>query len=169
MRRADDVRESTSLPVAPAAAEFVWRLTLKVPPRQLDAVDWGRPLRSGGPAGISRHQLSTPIGLLDLLCTDASTNDFVVVELKRGHSADRVVGQVARYMGWVRTHLAITGQGVEGIVVAREHDDRLRYAAAAVPGLTILTHNVTFHSHPCRTWQASRATTSECSPAAVSG
>lgn len=99
-------------------------------------------------AGISGHQLSTPIGRLDLLRTDTSTNDFVVVELKRGHSANRVVGQVARYMGWVRTHLATTGQRVEGIVVAREHDDRLRYAAAAVPGLTILTYNVTFRLAP---------------------
>jgi restriction system protein len=72
----------------------------------------------------------------------------VVVELKRGHSADRLVGQVARYMGWVRTHLAAAGQGVEGIVVAHEHDDRLRYAAAAVPGLTIMTYNVTFRLVP---------------------
>jgi hypothetical protein len=72
-------------------------------------------------------------------------------------------------MGWVRTYLAATGQGVEGIVVAREHDDRLRYAAAAVPGLTILTYNVTFRLVPMPAWQASRATTSECSPAAVSG
>lgn len=80
---------------------------------------------------------------MDLLCVDTSTNALVVVELKRGHSADRFIGQVARYMGWVRGHLAATGQNV-----AREHDDRLRYAAAAVPGLTILTYNVTFQLAP---------------------
>jgi multisubunit Na+/H+ antiporter MnhB subunit len=51
-------------------------------------------------------------------------------------------------MGWARAHLAAAGQGVEGIVVAREHDDRLRYAAVAVPGLTILTYRVTFHLEP---------------------
>jgi len=51
-------------------------------------------------------------------------------------------------MGWVRTHLAAAGQGVEGIVVARDHDDRLQYAAAAVPGLTILTYKVTFQLTP---------------------
>jgi hypothetical protein len=72
----------------------------------------------------------------------------VVVELKRGHSVDRVVGQVARYMGWVRAHLATNGQDVAGIVVAHGHDDRLRYAAAAVPGLAILTYQVTFHLIP---------------------
>jgi RecB family endonuclease NucS len=61
----------------------------------------------------------------------------MLVELKRGHSADRVIGQIAWYMGRVRTHIAANSQGVEGIVVAHEHDDRLRYAATAVPGLTI--------------------------------
>jgi len=45
-------------------------------------------------------------------------------------------------------HLATNGQSVEGIVVAHEHDDRLRYAAAAVPGLTILTYHVTFQLAP---------------------
>jgi hypothetical protein len=100
------------------------------------------------PDGASGHQLITPVGRLDILCIDTSTNALVVVELKRGRSADRVVGQVARCMGWARAHLAATGQGVEGIVVAREHDDRLRYAAAAVPGLTILTYRVTFHLEP---------------------
>jgi hypothetical protein len=147
----DDTREAEdALPVTPATAEFVLEAHLEeFLLGNWNTVDWGRPLRIWQSAeGTSGHQLSTPIGRLDLLCIDASTNDFVVVELKRGHSADRVVGQVARYMGWVRRHLATTSQGVEGIVVAREHDDRLRYAAAAVPGLTILTYSVTFRLAP---------------------
>lgn len=44
--------------------------------------------------------------------------------LAGGRSADRVIGQVARYVSWVRKHLAASGQSVEGIVVAHEHDDR---------------------------------------------
>ena len=51
-------------------------------------------------------------------------------------------------MSWVRKDLAASGQSVEGIVVAHEHDDRLRYAAAAVPGLMILTSHVTFQLGP---------------------
>jgi hypothetical protein len=35
-----------------------------------NTVDWGRPLRIWQSAdGISEHQLSTPIGRLNLLCT----------------------------------------------------------------------------------------------------
>jgi len=112
-------------------------------------VNWGRPLSLWqGTDETSGHQLSTPIGRLDLLCVDTSADALVVVELKRGRPADRVIGQVARYMGWVRMHLATNSQSVEGIVVAHERDDRLRYAAAAVPGLTILTYHVTFQLAP---------------------
>jgi len=113
------------------------------------AVNWGRPLRLWqGNDGANGQQLSTPIGRLDLLCVDTATDTLVVVELKRGRSPDSVVGQAARYMGWVRAHLAAPGQKVQGIVVAHECDDRLRYAAAAVPGLTIMTYRVTFDLAP---------------------
>jgi endonuclease len=145
------LEDEDTLRVTPAKAEFVLEAHLEeFLLGNWNTVDWGRPLRIWqGTDGTSGHQLSAgSIGRLDLLCIDTATNDLVVVELKRGHSADRVIGQIARYMGWVRTHIAATGQGVQGIVVAREHDDRLRYAAAAVPGLTILTYHVTFRLAP---------------------
>lgn len=89
-----------------------------------NTVKWGRPLSLWqGADEASGHQLSTPVGRLDLLCVDTSTDALVVVELKRGRSADRVIGQATRHMGWVRTHVATNGQSVEGIVVAH---DRLR-------------------------------------------
>lgn len=147
----DDTHDPENEPaLTSATAEFVLETHLEeFLLGNWNTVSWGRPLKIWQSVdGTSGHQLSTPVGRLDLLCIDTSTNDFVVVELKRGHSADRVVGQVARYMGWVRTHLAAAGQGVEGIVVAHEHDDRLRYAAAALPGLTILTYTVSFHLTP---------------------
>jgi endonuclease len=142
--------EEDKQPVSPATTEFVLEAHLEeFLLGNWNAVNWGRPLRLWqGQDGASGHQLVTSIGRLDLLCVDTSSSALVVVELKRGHSADRVVGQVARYMGWVRTHLAAAGQDVQGIVVAHEYDDRLRYAATAVPGLTILTYHVTFHLEP---------------------
>ena len=145
-----DGDDADGQPVNPATAEFVMEAHLEeFLLGNWNTVNWGRPLSLWyGTDEASGHQLSTPIGRLDLLCIDTSTNALVVVELKRGRPADRVIGQVARYMGWVRTHLATNGQSVEGIVVAHEHDDRLRYAAAAVPGLTILTYHVTFQLAP---------------------
>ena len=49
------------------------------------SIDWGRPLEIwNGPAGESGHQLVTPIGRLDFLCSDHLANALIVVELKRG-------------------------------------------------------------------------------------
>ena len=109
------------------------------------SIDWGRPLEIwNGPNGKSGHQLPTPVGRLDFLCSDQLANALIVVELKRGRPSDKVVGQVARYIGYVRTHLAKPGQPVEGLIIAHEADDPLRYAVAAFPGLQLMTYGVSF-------------------------
>jgi RecB family endonuclease NucS len=68
----------------------------------------------------------------------------VVVELKRGRPSDKVVGQVARYIGYVRSHIAAPGQTIEGLIVAHDSDEGLRYAVTAFPGLSLMTYTVTF-------------------------
>lgn len=109
------------------------------------SIDWGRPLEIwNGPGGELGHQLVTPVGRLDFLCSDRLTDALIVVELKRGRPSDKVVGQVARYIGYVRTHLAKPGQPVEGLIIAHDADDPLRYAVAAFPGLQLMTYEVTF-------------------------
>jgi hypothetical protein len=112
-------------------------------------IGWGRRLSIWhGEDGKDGHQLSTPIGRLDFLCVDQDTNALVVVELKRGLPADHAVGQVARYLGWVRSNLAAPGQLVEAIIVAHDADQSLRYAVSAVSGLSLLRYEVSFALHP---------------------
>ena len=107
-------------------------------------LNWGRHLRIWeSPTGQRGHQLTTPVGRLDLLCEDLDTGALVVVELKRGRPSDRVVGQTARYMGWVKAHVA-EGRAVEGIIVAHDADDRLTYAVAPIPGLSLLVYEINF-------------------------
>jgi restriction system protein len=54
-------------------------------------------------------------------------------------------------MGWVRPHLARPDQRVEGLIIAHEQDDRLAYAVAAVPHLSVLTYQIDFRlSEPAR-------------------
>jgi hypothetical protein len=112
-------------------------------------IDWGRPLvlweDEGGRFG---HQVSTPVGRFDFLARETETNALVVIELKRGRPTDQVVGQAARYMGWLRDEYAQEDEKVEGIIVAAEADDRLYYAARAVPGLSVLVYEVSFGLRP---------------------
>lgn len=114
-----------------------------------DAVNWGRPLELWeSESGEPGHQLSTPVGRLDFLCRDTASEALVVIELKRGRPSDRVVGQAARYMGWVRSQIAQAHQRVEGIIVAHEQDLQLAYAVSAVPDLSILTYKIDFTLSP---------------------
>jgi len=55
--------------------------------------------------GNPGRQYLTDVGYIDLLTTDKSGN-FYVIELKKGHTSDKVIGQTLSYIGWVRKHLA---------------------------------------------------------------
>ncbi len=114
-----------------------------------DDIDFGQKLviytESGEAVG---QQYDTGIvGRIDLLCEAEESNNLVVIELKRGRPSDEVVGQLARYIGWVKQNLA-NGREVNGIILAPEFDDRLRYAASAIPGTLLLRYQTRFEVHP---------------------
>ncbi len=68
----------------------------------------------------------------------------MVIELKKGQTSDATVGQLLRYMAWVEENVAETGQKVEGIIIARDVDDALRYALKRAAGASVLTYRVDF-------------------------
>lgn len=84
----------------------------------------------------------TEVGPIDILCEDQN-GDFVVFELKLGKGPDRAMGQIARYMGWVKKNIAINKE-VSGVIVAKEVDDKLKYAALVVPRVSLFEYNVNF-------------------------
>lgn len=80
---------------------------------------------------------------IDILVKDKKDGSFVVIELKKGQTNDDTVGQLARYMGWVKKHKA-NGKGVKGIIIARSNDPRLRNALEVVPNTELLLYRVNF-------------------------
>lgn len=87
-------------------------------------------------------EYQTGIGRIDLLAVD-DDNNFVVLELKVGKGADYAIGQILRYMGWVKSKLC-SDNTVKGIIVAPEIDDRLKYAASMVNDITLYKYQVNF-------------------------
>lgn len=79
---------------------------------------------------LVERQYSTLVGPIDLLARDTKTGEYIVIELKKGRSADKVYGQCSRYMGWIRKNMA-DGDKVHGVIVAREIDDKLKSARDA--------------------------------------
>ncbi len=80
-------------------------------------------------------------GRIDLLCKDRDGNP-VVIELKRDRSSDEVVGQLARYVGYVKKHFLKPGKRVRGIVVTHEADERLLLAIEAFENVELRLYDV---------------------------
>lgn len=55
-----------------------------------------------------------------------------------------VVGQILRYMGYVKEQIADAGQVVEGAIIALEDDQKLRWALATVPSISFYRYQVRF-------------------------
>ena len=66
------------------------------------------------------------------------------MELKKGRISDMVVGQLQRYMGYVKDELAEQGQIVKGVIIALEDDIRLHRALSVTQGIEFYTYKVSF-------------------------
>jgi hypothetical protein len=104
--------------------------------------DWELFVRDGEPdAG---YEFPTPVGRIDLLAKHKREARWLVVELKRDKSSDAVVGQILRYIGWIKAHFAQVDETVEGLVIAASGEDKLHYALSAVPSVSFKSYEVEF-------------------------
>ena len=79
---------------------------------------------------------------IDILAV--GTDDaYVVIETKVSRAYDRVVGQILRYMGWVKENLA--GEApVRGIIVASEISENLILATSSVKDINLVEYEISF-------------------------
>lgn len=84
-----------------------------------------------------------PVGnkFIDILAVD-NNKDYVVIELKVSRGHDRVVGQLLRYMGWIRKYHTDKDQKVRGIILAREISDDLLLACSEVSNVELYEYNL---------------------------
>ena len=84
-----------------------------------------------------------PVGgrFIDILATDSDGN-YVVIELKVSRGYDRVVGQLLRYMTWIKHNHAEDGQSIRGVIVAREISEDLILACEAVNNIKLFEYEL---------------------------
>jgi len=111
-------------------------------PRLGLATDWDIFARDG--VADAGYEFRTPVGRIDLLARHKRESRWLVIELKRDKSSDATVGQVLRYMGWVKEHVADPQDVVEGMIVATEGDTQLHYALRAAPSVSFKSYEVEF-------------------------
>ncbi|MFQ6018523.1 MAG: endonuclease NucS domain-containing protein [Kiloniellaceae bacterium] len=127
------------------AAEAHLRDFLVGPQENLEAIEPGLRLfvDDDGRDGV---EYPTPVGNIDILAEDRD-GGLVIIELKVRRGPDAVVGQILRYKGWVKRHLA-GGRPVRGIIIAQHISDRVRYASAEAGELELKEYSLSIMVTP---------------------
>jgi len=93
---------------------------------------------------FSGQQFPTDTGPIDILAVSKDRTELAVVELKKGRASDSVVGQVQRYMGYIKEEVAEENQTVKGIIIAFEDDLRIKRALSVTKDISFYRYRVNF-------------------------
>jgi len=88
------------------------------------------------------QQYQTDIGKIDILAKDKLTKSYVVIELKKNQTSDDTIGQLARYMGWIKKNKK--DENVKGVIVAGQFDNKLDHARIMLPNTEVFLYEVNF-------------------------
>ena len=91
------------------------------------------------------QQYPSDTGPIDILAISKDKKEILVVELKKGRVSDIVVGQVQRYMGYVKEELAEEGQAVRGVIIAFEDDAKIHRALSVAQNIDFYTYKIHFN------------------------
>jgi hypothetical protein len=98
--------------------------------------------------GRDGKEYPTEVGKIDILANDDSGN-LVVFELKVEKGVDAALGQILRYIGWLKRKVA-GDKKVTGIIVAANIDDKLRFAINAVDNVELFEYQLEFNISPIK-------------------
>jgi len=93
---------------------------------------------------VGSHYYAGEVGEIDLLAKHKSERKWLVIELKKNQTSDSTVGQILRYMSWVRKNLASNGEKVEGLIICSQIDLKLQYALDGQKNIKCMTYQVNF-------------------------
>jgi len=136
----DVVTDSPGLPEDEGTSEFAYESDLRdFLAKNLSTIEPGLQLYEE--EGITGVEFPAGGRFIDILAVD-SNKQFVVIELKVSRGYDRVVGQILRYMAWIKKHHADAGESVRGIIVAREISDDLRLACSWTSDVSLFEYKL---------------------------
>jgi len=93
------------------------------------------------------QQYQTDTGPIDILAISKDKKTILVIELKKGRTSDVVVGQIHRYMGYVKEELAEPNQVVKGMIIGLEADTRLKRALSVTTNIEFYRYVIDFKLH----------------------
>jgi len=93
---------------------------------------------------VSGKQFPTDTGRIDILAISKDKKEYLVIELKKGRASDSVVGQVQRYMGFIKDEFLEQDQTVRGVIIALENDIRVKRALSVTKGIDFYQYKINF-------------------------
>lgn len=84
-----------------------------------------------------------PVGgrYIDILAVDGE-GSYVVIELKVSKGYDRAIGQLLRYVSWIKKNQAEPEQRVRGIIIAKQISEDLLLACSEVPSVSLYEYSL---------------------------
>lgn len=89
------------------------------------------------------QQYQSDTGPIDILAISKDKKTLLVVELKKGRVSDNVVGQIQRYMGFVKEDLA-ENQNVKGVIIGHDDDVKIQRALSVTSNIEFYKYKVNF-------------------------
>jgi restriction system protein len=90
------------------------------------------------------QQYPSDTGPIDILAISKDKKTLLVVELKKGRASDNVVGQIQRYMGYVKEELAEENQSIKGAIIALDDDLRIKRALSVTNNIDFYRYEISF-------------------------
>lgn len=138
----EEEEEGGSGEAQPGSSQFLLEKDLQsYLARNLDVIEPGLRLYVDESEAITGIEVEAGGRRIDILAIDRN-NSLVVIELKVSKGYDRVVGQLLRYVNWVRKELADPGQRVRGIILCRHMSEDLRLACAGIPNVELFEYEL---------------------------
>ena len=110
--------------------------------QNLEILERGLKLYEDEDGGFTGVEYPAGQRYIDILAV-GTDNAYVVIETKVSRAYDRVVGQILRYIGWVKENLA-DEVPVRGIIVASEISKDLILATASVENIRLVEYEISF-------------------------
>jgi len=93
--------------------------------------------------GIVGVEYRTEVGNIDILAQNKN-DEFVVIELKLSRGTDVALGQLQRYMGWVKKNLSENNTPVHGIIIGKSITSKLKYAVSVAQNVSLFEYAMRF-------------------------
>lgn len=91
-----------------------------------------------------RKKYRTDTGEIDIFARSKDKTHYLVIELKKGRANDKVVGQIQRYMGYIKDEICKDNQRVKGLIIGLKDDLGLRRAISINPDIEFRRYQIRF-------------------------